>query len=273
MAALLTALLGCAPAFGGNWHYGSSAVCSDCHTQHNSAEGQPMRTDQVAAAAPVLLRRATPMELCLSCHDGGNPAAPDVIAPMTNTEAPAGEFPGGSESPGNAHDLNGTTPVVPPGGTVAMVVICTTCHDPHGNENYRNLRTDPTRSNQLPIDVTSAEKVIANGSNPSDVYAPSNLIYKSGISRWCLSCHSESAYGHSVDRPIFGSPMASYPTWASVTLPRVPVDSPLDDDIPSNDDRVTCLSCHKAHGSANDRTLIHADGSSLTSTCQECHDQ
>ena len=79
--------------------------------------------------------------------------------------------------------------------------------------------------------------------------------------------------GHPVDRPIFGSPFASYLTWIAVTLPRVPVNSPLDDDIPSNDDGVSCLSCHKAHASAHDRALIYADGSSLASTCQECHDQ
>jgi hypothetical protein len=263
------------PASAGNWHYGSSAVCSDCHTQHNSAEGQPMRTDNVAEAAPLLLRRGTPMELCLSCHDGGNPAAPDIIAPTAGvTETPGGAFPGSNaNAEPNAHDLNGDAPVVPPGGTVAMVLICTTCHDPHGNDNYRNLRTDPTRTNALPLAVMVTERVSANGTNPAAVYVPANVIYRSGISSWCASCHGNAGSGHPVDRPIFGSQFASYLTWTAVTLPRVPVNSPLDDDIPSNDDQVSCFSCHKAHGSAHERALIYADDSSLTSTCQECHDQ
>jgi predicted CXXCH cytochrome family protein len=43
--------------------------------------------------------------------------------------------------------------------------------------------------------------------------------------------------------------------------------------IPSSDDQVNCISCHKAHGSANTKALIYADAATLDSTCQECHDQ
>src|SRR3954454_9036370 len=82
---LLLTLLVASPAtmLAGEWHYGTSAVCSDCHTQHNSQNGQPMRTDNNAAPAEYLLRRGTSLELCLSCHDGSNPSAPDVIGPIS----------------------------------------------------------------------------------------------------------------------------------------------------------------------------------------------
>lgn len=264
------------PLAAGDWHYGASAVCSDCHTQHNSEGGQPMRTDNNPTAAPKLLRRGTPLELCLSCHDGGNPHAPDVIAPVSYVADPAGGALASGGTPSMmAHNLDSATAEVPPGGTIPMRLVCTTCHDPHGNANYRNLREDPTRSNQPPVSVLSYQATMANGTNPSSVYVPTNVIYKSGVSAWCGKCHGEPLEGsdHPDDKPIFGSLKASYPTWVAVTLPRIPVHSPVDNVVPSTDDRVMCLSCHKAHGSQNEKTLIYADGLTLDSTCQECHDQ
>jgi predicted CXXCH cytochrome family protein len=76
-----------------------------------------------------------------------------------------------------------------------------------------------------------------------------------------------------MDTLIWGASHANYARWAAAALARVPVSSPTDDVIPSSDDRVNCLSCHKAHGSPNTKTLIYADGSTLNSTCEECHDQ
>lgn len=264
-----------ATMYAGDWHYGTSAVCSDCHTQHNSQNGQPMRTDNNPAPASYLLRRGTSLDLCLSCHDGSNPNAPDVIAPVSYvSESAAGAFPNSGGIPTNiAHHLNNPSPEVPPGGTQAMALICTTCHDPHGNQNYRNLRPDPSNTNQAPVSVVVSQQYAANGSNPSQVYVPSNIIYKSGISQWCSTCHGTPHSDHAGDPTIWGGANASYTAWTSVILPRVPVLSPTDSTIPSHDDKVQCLSCHKAHGSNNPKTTIYADGSTLDSTCQECHNQ
>jgi predicted CXXCH cytochrome family protein len=276
LIAAFALLVSYAPIRGGDWHYRTSAGCSDCHTQHNSENAQPMRTDNVVSPAPILLRRGTPLELCLSCHDGSNPNAPDVIEPVSYVaESAAGAFPNSGGNPTmNAHHLNNPAAEVPPGGTVPMVLICTTCHDPHGNDNYRNLRPDPTRTNLAAVSVIARQSVAANGSNPASVYVSANIIYKSGVSVWCLKCHGDSSPSdHPIDKSIWGSPFASYATWASVSLPRVPVHSPADNAIPSNDDQVICLSCHKAHGGNNPSTLIYADGSTIDSTCGECHNQ
>jgi predicted CXXCH cytochrome family protein len=259
----------------GDWHYGAHLVCSDCHTQHNSKDGQPMRTDDNPAPARSLLLRGSSLELCLSCHDGTSPAAPDVIEPVASAETPAGAFPNSGGIPtSRAHHLANPTPELPYGGTEPMTLTCVTCHDPHGNANYRNLRTDPANA-QTQTSVIASQAVVANGSNPAAVYTRSNVIYKSGVSEWCRNCHAthEPSTDHPIDALIWGASHANYARWAAATLTRVPVSSPTDDVIPSGDDRVNCLSCHKAHGSPNTKTLIFADGSTLNSTCEECHDQ
>jgi predicted CXXCH cytochrome family protein len=259
----------------GEWHYGVSLVCSDCHTQHNSENGQPMRTDKNPTPAAMLLRRGTPLELCLSCHDGSNPSAPDVIAPVSYVrEAAAGAFPNSGGIPTNiAHHLNNASTEVPPGGTQPMVLICTTCHDPHGNTNYRNLRPDPSKTNQVPVSVVVVQQVSANGENAPQVYVPANIIYKSGVSKWCSTCHGTPHTDHVNEPAIWNAKNANYANWSSVQLPRVPVLSPTDNTIPSHDDAVQCLSCHKAHGSDNPKATLYADGATLDSTCQECHDK
>ena len=64
-----------------------------------------------------------------------------------------------------------------------------------------------------------------------------------------------------------------YPYWSGNLPNRVPVESPTDNDVPSPDDRVFCLSCHRAHGSDRRSGLIWADGSTKLSTCQQCHNR
>jgi hypothetical protein len=263
------------PLWAGDWHYGAHLVCSDCHTNHNSAGGQPMRYDAVPDPAAYLLRADTAQTLCLSCHDGRSTNAPDVMGTVSYvSESAAGAFANaGGTIVTTAHNLNTATPVIPPGGTTPMVLTCTTCHDPHGNDNYRNLRPDPAKTGSAKITVVAHQSVIADGSNPAAVYVSSNIVYKSGTSEWCRNCHGTLHDGvYPDDKPLFGSTLASYTKWISVTLPRVPVHSPSDDLVPSPDDRVVCISCHKAHGSTHDKALIWSDGASLDSTCEECHD-
>jgi len=273
----------------GEWHYKETSVCSDCHTQHNSQGGQPMRYDGAAGASPTpsLLRNASALSLCVYCHDGSNPAAPDVIAPVAY-EAAGGFFSNtGGVATNRSHNLGMAAPILPPGGSIPFALTCVTCHDPHGNSNYRNLwfRTGGGGNTQ-DVSVVVDQAVTANGSNPGQVYIPSNLFYKSGMSQWCNDCHtnfhgkttSEEGlaspwFRHPQDQALFGAADADYAYWSGTVADRVPVRTPTDNVVPSGDDQVFCLSCHKAHGAANRAGTIFADGSTLTSTCQQCHNE
>ena len=272
-----------------SWHRGDSLICSDCHTIHNSQGGAPMRYDGSPAAAPRLLRMADEVQLCLYCHDGSNPLAPDVLHPVTYVTDPAG---GGFELPStpnpNGHDLASLTPLPSPGSSESFVLRCSSCHDLHGSHNYRNLLVDPPGSaDDGQVDVIVDQLVLPNGSNPSQVYVQSNLLDREGMGEFCNSCHDNfhgktlSEEGgtqrpwlrHPQEVTIFGSDHADYGHWSSSLSNRVRVETPLDDLIPSADDRVNCLSCHKAHGSDRPDSLIFADGLRRRSTCQQCHNQ
>lgn len=264
-------------------------ICSDCHTIHNSLNGQPMRYDGVSSQSPKLLRHADSLSLCLYCHDGGNPDAPDVVSAVNYTADPCGgafENSGGASSE-KGHDLGSILPETPPGSSDSMILTCSSCHDPHGTANYRNLLENPPGSgNSSDVAVLANQQVLPDGSNPSLVYTPSNVIYKSGMSSWCNDCHhdfhgrtgteegvAEPWLRHPQDRQIYGSYGADYSHWSGVIGNRVEVENPLDDVVPSSDDEIFCLSCHKGHGSSFPSALIHADGSAKLSTCQQCHFQ
>jgi predicted CXXCH cytochrome family protein len=161
---------------------------------------------------------------------------------------------------------------------------CVTCHAAHGNAAYRNLVASPSGTGRSASAPSVAQLVTADGTNAAAVYVRSNVRYVSGMSQWCMDCHdgitsahSDSVDGppHPWDRPMFGSPSADWIAWSGPVANRVPVQNALGlaAPTPNEGDQVFCLSCHKAHGSPNHAALIHADGTTLSSTCQQCHNQ
>lgn len=273
----------------GDWHTTNQLICSDCHTMHNSQNGQPMRYDLLSSPSPHLLRHASSLSLCIYCHDGTNPDAPDVISSVTYVSDPAGGFftnTGGTAS-NTSHNLGMASPELSPGSSDSLILTCISCHNPHGNSSYRNLQFNPPGSgNTSDVTVVVNQTVRANGTNPAQVYIPSNLKYKSGMSQWCNDCHTNFHgrttgeegtaspwFRHPQEKQISGSTDADFTYWSGTITNRVPVQTPTDDTIPSTDDQVFCLSCHKTHGSANRSGTIFADGTTLLSTCQQCHNQ
>jgi len=303
----------------GHWHSPSQIVCSECHTMHYSKYGDvPIEWGQ-SGPYPILLKD-TANALCLMCHEGNSSTIPDVMTDLSPDYTGAGGFFNNDNGiPSDmAHNLGVVPPgEMPPGGSPNLSLSCSSCHNPHGSGNYRNLLLNPPGAGNADVSVVAVQGNIADGdgdgNTPGDVYDPSNIDYVrntshvNGMSEWCNDCHNdyhgqysgETGTGppdpwirHPQDVTIFGGAHTNYDHWSdTVTVDAIPAEERVEvqisfthdgqfyvpgaGELPPNreSDEVFCLSCHKAHGSANRDSLIYADGNAMLSTCQQCHYQ
>src|SRR5262245_39840383 len=103
------------PALAGEWHAGTTNVCTDCHTmhfsmQHNWDGTTPVSTTPAAngnwlgANGPNMrLLKAPANELCKGCHDGQS-FAPDVFEANVNPSPTQGR------SAGAINDVSSAAP-------------------------------------------------------------------------------------------------------------------------------------------------------------------
>ena len=291
-AIIIVAAFSIFAADAGDWHQPSQLICSDCHIMHYSEDGMLPIDAESGGPFPRLLLASATNNLCLTCHDGTDADAPDVLKPVTYTsETAAGYFDNsGGTASDNAHNLGMEFEEVSPGSSESMTLSCASCHNPHGSSNYRNLLLNPAGNDNssdvsvIASQIKTADGPESGGNTPAQVYVPANVTYKSGMSDWCNDCHpnfhgdSETGYPepwfrHPQDLTISGSDYADYDHWDGTISHRIEVESPSDSQVPSTDDQVFCLSCHKAHGSDRKSSLIYADDNRMLSTCQQCHNQ
>jgi predicted CXXCH cytochrome family protein len=275
------------------FHEQGVANCDGCHIQHESEDGG--RPVEGLRAGEALLRGETPTEVCLMCHAksfgavlGVNPLAPPPELGGGNfvflLEDNLNDGPDGASDPilGDAAGHNVVAPAyrlasdavhaVAPGGTFpASQLGCTSCHDPHGNTNFRMLHDAGTvqggiASFSWPAPQAAGISLTGGSESPSNHNA-----YRRGMSDWCANCHGDyhdvaggvfehagdAALGVEVsqrynayngdDDPQGGSPGTAY-------LPQVPFEDPgistSSRQGPSGGSRVMCLTCHRAHASS-----------------------
>ena len=162
------------------------------------------------ASDTVGLRAGGFEEARINTTDPSNSLQPNPVAPTVSIGVLATKQPVTSN-----HTIDGTTAGTMWGngavGTVgagpSVTLDCTACHDPHGNGNYRILRSIPTGSGgagfaipdtylKTPVSYTTANYFnMYFGGNPVNP-APGTDTSASGVSilrdtsRWCSQCHT-----------------------------------------------------------------------------------
>jgi len=168
-----------------------------------------------------------------------------------------------------------------PGGTYpASNMGCTSCHDPHGNQNYRFLwGSDSQQSNGYSFVYPAPVAVGLDVENGAPETNSNHVAYQSGMGMWCANCHQDyvtskhggtgSAFRHSTESS-FKTGMANQYNLYNGTLDPTGgtnstaylADVPFEDlgssnsstFGPSTSSRIMCLSCHRAHGSSGPRS-------------------
>lgn len=292
------------------FHDGGVAHCSGCHTMHNSEDGE-----LVDAANPngnaYLLKFASASDVCLSCHAtrsgavwGADPLAPPSekgggnFAFLLEDNINDGHAGATNPIPGEAagHSINapsmgagpdGTLSHAPGGSFPAASLECSSCHDPHGNANFRLLYG--IGGIQAGSFTFTAAAPDAEGISLSGTESQSNhTAYKSGMSAWCGNCHGDfhnnnTKLIHPSGKILGGTIATAYNLYngtsdltggaqATAYLAEVPFEDPANTTTstagPSATSQVSCVTCHRAHAtSAPDATrwdmnvtFLHEDG-------------
>jgi len=293
---ILTLGLGASAALA--FHDGGVAECAGCHTMHNSQDG-----DLVDEAHPTgnayLLNFGNPSDTCLQCHAsygqfaGGNGygAGGDFywLTKEWSWEAHNHTYTSDAE----AHGHNVISPVyglvvdptlgqAPGGEFLSTQLGCTSCHDPHGNTNFRILYgagTGPVYAGArfpftagAPLAAGNSRRTVSGSGQETHT---AHTVYKSGMSEWCGNCHPNFHSGnttnsvHPTGQGMSGLVQASYNAYISTVdlsgeqptawnglVPFEAVNVVLEDIDTENytagplpGDQVMCISCHRAHAS------------------------
>jgi hypothetical protein len=307
VAAFCFAISGNALAF----HDAGVAHCNGCHTMHNSEDGALVDGDS-PNGNPWLLKDATPSDVCLSCHAEGLGAVfvADPLAPPDekgggnfvyllednindghegSLHPIAGEAAGHSiVAPSKGVGADGTILTAPGGTFPSSSLGCSSCHDPHGNGEFRLLYGIGqvqdglyTFTNAAP-DADGISIFFGAESNSN------HTAYKSGMSAWCGNCHGDfhdnnTKLIHPSGSTVGGSIATTYNLYngtedqtggvaATAYLAAVPFEDAANTTSstagPTAGSTVMCLTCHRAHASSAPNagrwdfnvTLLHEDG-------------
>ena len=277
-----------------DFHEGGVGHCSLCHVMHNSQDGDGVNEDTPSGSEWLLIRSSV-NDLCLTCHAGmyGNVFGQDVMNPPN--EAGGGNFVfllednlndghGGAANPvpGRAAGHNIASPAMgvsaddvlqtSPGGTFRSEdLTCTSCHDPHGNGNFRMLNglgdiQDGLFTFDFPAPDAAGLSIYHGHEGPTR-----HTAYRSGMSLWCGNCHLDihgngDVFQHPIDVPLGIDIAARYNGYNGTTdidggssstayIPQVPFEDPdaaiHSQEGPTSTSVVMCMTCHRAHASSS----------------------
>lgn len=294
LVAVVGFVLAAPMALAGDYHAGTTLVCSDCHTMHYSQShtyaGADTTLPDTDGPHPKLLRYEA-NALCLTCHDG-SASAPDVLG--ANTSAYARQAGALSRTTSdalpyvhtNGHTLGSADAA--PGGTWNSTagLGCADCHNAHGSTAYRNLEsktgtatvntwvTYAQGTNNTAMDVFE----VNSGGPLAGHYGVDNVWFNepnevgSNYGAFCQGCHTlfHGNYDDSnmniggwrrhptSDANISGSMKIQYKSHTNMA--KIMSNSGLWGTSTISDATPSCMTCHKAHGNKNPFGLIFMSG-------------
>ncbi len=209
LALIVVLSLGASAVFA--FHSGGVAECAGCHTMHNSQDGQQVTDSPIGYNYLLIAGNST--DVCLACHAsygqfrGGSGYGPGgdfywltktfswIPRPGSPAEYSQGDSHGHNViSPAYNIAMDATLANAPGGDFQSQYLTCTSCHDPHGNGNFRLLygaQLGPVHGggrydfdNDAPLARGNSRRtyVGATNGNETDV---KHTVYKSGMSEWC----------------------------------------------------------------------------------------
>ena len=278
------------------FHEEGASNCGGCHTI--GAKEADMVGDQ--SQHPFLLLRSTPSDVCLTCHatELGAVFAEDVLSPSPekgggnfiflleeNLNDVADQADSVSWISGDAagHNINATehglgtdgTLSHAPGGTFRSDWLsCTSCHDPHGNANFRMLHGSGSIQARLYHFTNAAPEAEGISLEFGSESNGNHTAYKSGMSQWCANCHSDfhntgypTILRHPSGKEIGAAIASAYGSYNGTSDPyggmratAYLAEVPFEDNSPEHttsstmgptaSSRIMCLTCHRAHASS-----------------------
>jgi predicted CXXCH cytochrome family protein len=277
--------------------------CAGCHRVHTASGAKLIKSAQPA--------------LCYTCHDGtgattdvvdglgytgvGKQGTPGALRgggftyALVNSTSPTGQSSAMSNPNGvvpvlatgaattSSHDVSGALSTVWGSGGINAAAVttpltCGSCHDPHGNGNYRILKGLPVGAATGAVAVNITEPVSVTKTytttNYWQVADPNTAGYIANISAWCTTCHTRYMGGTGSGSTSSGDAVYSYRHTSNGTT----------------QGSASCIQCHVAHGSNASVSGTYSsgvkfpDGTGTTTdgrllridnrgTCQMCHNR
>jgi predicted CXXCH cytochrome family protein len=234
----------------------------NCTVCHKTVDGKVIPETHIGPAQ-------SPNSLCLACHDAGLDRSGLLPPHVLNgsQDLAGGSFTSTMQSDKTGHNIlwiDETLGTTPPGGYAVDPLTCLSCHDPHNNGNFRNLKK------QINGYFTPVQGV-------GDPQYRENF-YLSGMNEFCCACHQQfhgtgqTGRGggwslHPVGIRIYGARHADFDHWDrledKLTASQNPTANP-------SDAEVFCLTCHRAHATPWPDSM-RWDYSRNPQGCLECH--
>ena len=119
-------------------------------------------------------------------------------------------------------------------GQANVSMTCGTCHDPHGNKNYRLLRGVPNGSGAtVAVNIADPSSKVYTTTNYWNVNYTEAPAVATNISAWCSTCHTRYLAGDNSAVVASGDAVFKYRHETQATAAFTPL----------------CIQCHVAHGS------------------------